>query len=155
MSEDQLVIERRVAVVFLVDRRGRLLMQQRTADAAVSPNQWTMPGGKIEEGEEPIDAAHRELLEETGLRVDRLEPFWFGTRPSVSNPENGVVQVFSYSGATDAEQDDVVLGEGQAMLFLTAEEARAKDLGVTAALILPSFLESPRYASLRARSGTD
>jgi len=46
------VIERRIAVVFVVDPQGRILMQHRSADAAVSPNQWTMPGGKIEDGEE-------------------------------------------------------------------------------------------------------
>jgi 8-oxo-dGTP pyrophosphatase MutT (NUDIX family) len=155
MSEGQLVIERRVAVVFLVDRHGRVLMQHRTADARVSANQWTMPGGKIEAGEEPIAAAHRELYEETGLRADVLEPFWFGSRPSVSNPTGGIVEIYSYCGATDAEQADVVLGEGQAMVFLTPEEALAKDLGVTAELILGRFLDSPQYARLRARSGTD
>ncbi|HLL68862.1 MAG TPA: NUDIX hydrolase [Micromonosporaceae bacterium] len=154
MSEAQPVVERRVAVVFLVDRRGRILMQQRTADAAVSPNQWTMPGGKIEAGEQPLEAAHRELYEETGLRTDVLEPFWFGTRPSVSNPEHGVVEVYAYVGTTDAGQDDVVLGEGQAMIFLDPEEALAKDLGATAVRLLPRFLASLEYAGLRARSGT-
>lgn len=151
MDEPAITVERRIAVVFLVDRRGRILMQQRTADAATSPNQWTMPGGKIEEGEQPIEAAHRELYEETGLRADTLEPFWSGTRPSVRNPRNGVVEVFAFSAATDAEQSDVVLGEGQAMIFLSAAEALAKDLGVTAEILLPAFLESPRYAALIAR----
>lgn len=38
------------------------------------------PGGHIEAGEIPEDAAHRELHEETGLWVDDLEPLGlFGT----------------------------------------------------------------------------
>ena len=35
-----------------------------------------------------------------------------------------------------------MLGEGQAMVFLTPEEALARDLGVTAAILVPRFLAS-------------
>ena len=68
------MIDRRVAVVFLVDPEGRILMQHRAPTAKISPNQWALPGGKIEAGETPDEAARREVLEETGLdvRVVRL-----------------------------------------------------------------------------------
>ncbi len=146
-------MERRVAVVFVVDAGGRLLMQHRTADAKMSPNQWAMPGGRIEPGEEPVEAARREVYEETGLRVDGLRLYWTGTRPSVTNPEHAVVEVHAFYAGTDAEQSDVVLGEGQAMLFLTPDEALQRDLGVTAALLLPRFLASTQYQGLRQGMG--
>ena len=144
------MIERRIAVVFLVDPQGRILMQHRDAHARVSPNQWTPPGGRIEDGEAPVDAARREVFEETGIRVGALDWFWSGTRPSVTNPE-AFVEIHAYATATDATQEEVIVGEGQAMRFVTAEEALALDLGVTAALIVPAFLESTRYSTLARR----
>jgi 8-oxo-dGTP diphosphatase len=145
------IVERRVAVVFLVDPEGRVLMQHRDANAKTSPNQWGLPGGKIEQGETPDEAARREALEETGIVVPTVEHLWSGTRPSVSNAD-GVVEVHVYCAPTDARQEDVVLGEGQAMVFLTPAEALARDLGVTAQLVLPRFLESPQYRALATRA---
>jgi 8-oxo-dGTP pyrophosphatase MutT (NUDIX family) len=50
------------AVIF--DRRGRILLQQRS-----DGGQWGLPGGGVEIGESITDAAVREVREETGLRV--------------------------------------------------------------------------------------
>jgi 8-oxo-dGTP diphosphatase len=141
------VIERRVAVVLLVDRQGRLLMQHRDSKAKTAPNQWAFPGGRIEPTESPADAARRELREETGLSVGELTPFGVHYRPSVDNPAASV-EIHAFCAATDAVQEDVVLGEGQAMVFLSPQEARGRDLGVTAVLLLPLFLASEEYANL-------
>jgi 8-oxo-dGTP diphosphatase len=144
------VIERRVAVVLLVDRQGRILMQHRDSHARVAANQWAFPGGSIEPGEEPVDAARRELWEETGLSVAELTPYGTYYRPSVLDAA-ATVEIHAYWAGTDAVQDDVVLGEGQAMEFLTPEEAVQKDLGVTAEILLPLFLASAEYSALRNR----
>lgn len=113
-----------VAVIVLRDRVGRVLMQHRSHDAHPEPGRWTPPGGRLEPGEDAATAAHRELLEETGLtavlELDRVV--------EQVDVDGAGVRFHVFTGLTDACQEDVVLGEGQAMLFLTPDEISTKEL---------------------------
>lgn len=60
-----------VAACIVRDPDGRVLMARRRPDQ-MSPGFWEVPGGKVEPGETAIDAAIRELREETGLDGSRL-----------------------------------------------------------------------------------
>jgi len=62
----------RVALVLPV-RDDRFLAGLRIGDAAFD-GCWEFPGGKINPGENPEQAAVRELMEETGLSASDLEP---------------------------------------------------------------------------------
>lgn len=55
------------AYALIVDEHGRLLLPHWSEGAHSG---WTMPGGGIDPGEHPADAAVREVLEETGYRVE-------------------------------------------------------------------------------------
>lgn len=57
-----------VAAVALVDEVGRVLMQQRLPGGAHG-GLWEFPGGKLEPGESPEQAAARELAEELGVAI--------------------------------------------------------------------------------------
>lgn len=54
--------------VAIVEHDGEYLLQQRMSGQDLA-GKWEFPGGKLEPGESPAQAAVRETLEETGLAV--------------------------------------------------------------------------------------
>ncbi|HLO74891.1 MAG TPA: NUDIX hydrolase [Magnetospirillum sp.] len=55
------------AAIAMVARDGRALLARRGKDGGTDP--WGFPGGMIELGETVLEAAARELFEETGIRA--------------------------------------------------------------------------------------
>ena len=49
----------------------RVLLMQRAKNDSYRPHAWELPGGKIDKGETPMQALHREVGEETGLRIKK------------------------------------------------------------------------------------
>jgi mutator protein MutT len=58
------------AVIAIKD--GKVLLLKRGEDAPWMPGKWDFPGGGIEEGEDPKEAAAREAKEEIGLETRTL-----------------------------------------------------------------------------------
>lgn len=55
---------------YAVCTRGDELLLARYVSADGTQRHWTMPGGKVEHGEDPHDTVVREVAEETGYRVE-------------------------------------------------------------------------------------
>jgi mutator protein MutT len=58
-------------VAGLIVQEGLVLVCQRKENAAF-PLKWEFPGGKVEGDEAHEDALRRELMEELGIRADKL-----------------------------------------------------------------------------------
>ena len=58
------------AVSVALIRDGRVLLVRRARPPY--RGRWTLPGGRVEPGEDPTQAARREIEEELGLRVEAL-----------------------------------------------------------------------------------
>lgn len=64
---------RLAARVVLINEHGEtLLFEEHDPGRPEEPSWWITPGGGIEPGETHVQAAFRELEEETGLQVDEL-----------------------------------------------------------------------------------
>ncbi len=63
-----------VAVAFVIERNGEILMLRRSIDKDHAPGAWETGSGRVEYGEEAEEAVRREVLEETGLVVEIKAP---------------------------------------------------------------------------------
>jgi ADP-ribose pyrophosphatase len=65
-------------VIFALDnaknKRDPWIVMERQYRHAANQYLWELPAGKIDAGEEPLAAAQRELIEETGYRAKKWRP---------------------------------------------------------------------------------
>jgi 8-oxo-dGTP diphosphatase len=95
------------AVQGLLVRDGKVLLGRRGVEPAVGF--WDLPGGFLEEGEEPVDGLRREFLEETGLHIDPVE--WIGAYvdPYLERSVLGLTWIVAGEGEPQAADDVVEL----------------------------------------------
>lgn len=118
------------ANVFL-RRNDRLLLIRRSPHKRYAPGLLHPVGGMVEPHEDPITAAHREVLEETGLTITNLglEAILYDIRPVRDEECDWLVYHFSAD-----------LGSG---------EPRESDEGDLVWVSREQFLMEPKHASLQ------
>jgi ADP-ribose pyrophosphatase YjhB (NUDIX family) len=58
-----------IAVKCIIEEGEKILLIKESTTSSWKPGKWGLPGGKVDPREDIIRAAHREMHEETGLKV--------------------------------------------------------------------------------------
>lgn len=107
----------RVALKAIIEKDGKFLALRRSAKEEIFENIWDIPGGRMEFGEQPIEALRREVKEETSLNIDIIKPI------STWTFFLGETQVVGITYAAKYISGDVELSdEHKEFKWLTVEE---------------------------------
>ncbi|MGD9957009.1 MAG: NUDIX hydrolase [Candidatus Nanopelagicales bacterium] len=117
---------------------GRILLVQRGQQPSLGL--WSIPGGRLEPGETAEEGCAREVLEETGLRVEVGALVGTVERDA---PGGGVYAIDDFFCRPTGEAREAVAGDDAAdVRWCTADELLALDAaGLTAAGLLQALTD--------------
>lgn len=120
-------LKHRIVGVFILDEKGRILSQKRAVTKHPYPNCWDLAvGGHVDEGEDYEVAAHRELIEETGI-TDPLVLKKVDYFPSNKIVDGKILNRFNMRYQTTIDSKTPIHfdpGEAELIKWFTPNEAR-------------------------------
>lgn len=151
MADNQLLHE--VVITAIIQKDGKYLVLQRSADKKRFPSMWTVPGGKLETSDyvnEPKDTKEywynvlektlaREVKEEAGLEIANVK---YVTSLATVHEDGAPSLVISC--LADYKSGEVVLQEGETVdsAWVDLEEAKNYDLidGIYDELVMADYV---------------
>ena len=118
----------------ILNKEDKILLLQRSEKAGAG-GKWSLPGGGLDHGEDPIEGMKREIIEETELSVTELKPV--NLRSYITDEKDFLV-IVGY--VAKAVSENVRLNwEHDKYKWLTLEEALKLELTEGARYFLSTF----------------
>ncbi len=132
-----------IASVFVL-KGDKILMIRRSDKKTYLPNYVQPVGGKVDLNEDPLTAAHRELMEETQIKVTslRLKAVVTEIKSKKDDKYRTNWQIFHFSGRYEGEEG-IPLGkteEGE-LLWLTLDEIKKEKIADSIRFIIDSIVK--------------
>lgn len=120
---DQEILHREVAV-WIMNEKGEVLIQKRSATKKNQPNMWGITAGHLAVNEEPMIGMLREMKEEIGINVLKQELEFLSIEKC--NDVNNKCFLYMYFYQTDKKQDEYVVQKEEVsyVKYVTVEELK-------------------------------
>ncbi|MGE0010157.1 MAG: NUDIX hydrolase [Candidatus Babeliales bacterium] len=109
----------KVLVFYNVGEQPLLLLLKRTSKALVSPGMEDLPGGTIESGESVADGAVREVQEEAGLTLKRMQQL---TTHEWPHPSGKMVLEYLFCAVVDTKDVTISPREHDSFRWIKLDE---------------------------------
>lgn len=103
--------------VLVINEDGQVLLLKRS-DKVTRPGGWDFPGGGVDMGESPDEAARREIKEETSLTVHKLQ--LVSTHLASTNGEDDLI--IGYVGSVDSTVVELTAWEHDEFIWVKIDE---------------------------------
>jgi 8-oxo-dGTP diphosphatase len=129
----------KVAVAVFIERDSRVLLVRR----AMNPERgkWALPAGYVDYGEDPREAAKREVREETGLEIESTRLVSVEGSPGTFGASIVIVYAASVANGAARPQDDA-----EAVLWLSASDPLPELAFDSTRMMLDAWLAEQRHA---------
>ncbi|GIV46354.1 MAG: DNA mismatch repair protein MutT [Ignavibacterium sp.] len=123
------------AGIILINNNNEVLLLLRDDKPEIPyPNQWDIPGGRIEDGETPDVTIRREMLEELGLEsLSDFRLFKIYTSDNLTD--------FIFWKRINLNPSEIILTEGQRLKYFSFDEIQKTKLAFNYNKVIEEFFE--------------